>query len=137
MRPGTTRRTFLRGSLGGLAIGLGLPIFDAWLNDAGTAWADGAPLPTRFGTWFWGCGMNPSRFNPTSIGRDFALPQELAPLAPVRDHINVLSGFDVDLDGSRDQDDIEEVCEKAADAMVRKTRARRRPRLARHTFSFN
>ena len=99
MRPGTTRRTFLRGSLGGLAIGLGLPIFDAWLNDAGTAWADGAPLPTRFGTWFWGCGMNPARFNPTSTGRDFTLTQELAPLAPVRDHVNVLSGFDVDLDG--------------------------------------
>ena len=29
-----TRRRFLRGSLGGVAFGLGLPVFDAFLNDS-------------------------------------------------------------------------------------------------------
>jgi hypothetical protein len=89
----------LRGSLGGVAFGLGLPVFDAFLNNAGTAWADGAPLPVRFGTWFWGCGMNPQRWNPTAIGTGWEITPELAPLAPLREHLNVLTGFDVALDG--------------------------------------
>ena len=95
MKPTLTRRTFLRGSLGGVAFGLGLPVFDAFLNTAGTAWADGAPLPVRFGTWFWGCGMNPQRWNPTAIGTGWEITPELAPLAPLREHLNVLTGFDV------------------------------------------
>ncbi len=94
-----TRRTFLRGSLGGLGLSLALPVFDAYLNSAGTAWANGAPLPVRFGTWFWGCGMNPGRWNPTTVGRDWQMTPELRPLAPVRESLNVLSGFGVDLDG--------------------------------------
>lgn len=99
MRGQLTRRMFLRGSLGGVGMSLALPVFDAFLNNAGTAWADGAPLPLRFGTWFWGCGMNPERWNPTTIGTDWELTPELAPLANVRDSLNVLSGFGVDLDG--------------------------------------
>ena len=61
MKPSTlmwTRRRVLRGMLAGGAVTVGLPIFDCLLNDNGTAFADtGAPLPTRFATWFWALGL--------------------------------------------------------------------------------
>lgn len=94
-----SRRSVLRGLVGGAAVSLGLPLLDVFLNDHGTALADGAPLPLRFGTWFWGCGMNPDRWVPAAEGDQFTLPPELAALADVRQHVSVLSGFNVVLDG--------------------------------------
>lgn len=93
------RRTVLRGMLGGTAVALGLPLLECFLNDHGTALAEGAPLPVRFGTWFWGCGMNPDRWVPSREGTDYDLPPELEALAPVREHVTVLSGFNTILDG--------------------------------------
>lgn len=90
----------LRGSLAGAGLTLGLPYLDIFLDSNGTALAaSGAPLPRRFGTWFFGCGMNPDRWNPTTEGRDFALTPELEPIARVRNEISVLSGFSVILAG--------------------------------------
>lgn len=108
MSPGITRRrllrTALRGSLGGAAVTVGLPFLDIFLNSNGDALAaTGAPLPRRFGTWFFGCGMNPSRWNPTKEGRDFDLPPELQPIAKVREHLSVLSGFSIILAGETNQ----------------------------------
>ena len=99
-----TRRTMLRrtlrGSLGGIGLSVALPYLDLFLNGNGDALAaTGAPLPTRFGTWFYGCGMNPERWNPTVEGRDFPLTPELEPIRPIRDHVAVLSGFSVLLAG--------------------------------------
>src|SRR5215470_11503074 len=94
-----SRRTVLRGMLGGAAVSVGLPLLDCFLNDNGTALAQGSPLPVRFGTWFWGCGMNPDRWVPTSEGRDYELSPELQALAPVREQVSVLSGFNTILDG--------------------------------------
>jgi len=94
------RRRMLRGMLGGAVVGLGLPNFDLFLNGNGNAYASGRVLPLRFGTWFWGCGMNPVRWNPSETGVGFALPPELAPLEPIREHVSVLSRFDVKLDGA-------------------------------------
>ena len=94
-----SRRTVLRGMLGGAAVSLGLPLLDCFLNGNGTALAQGAPLPLRFGTWFWGCGMNPDRWVPSAEGATFDLPPELAALAGVREHVSVLSGFNAVLDG--------------------------------------
>ena len=54
-----SRRAVLRGLLQGSAISVGLPVLDVFLNGNGTALAAGGPLPLRFGTWFWGCGMTP------------------------------------------------------------------------------
>ncbi|MDD3799071.1 MAG: DUF1552 domain-containing protein [Novosphingobium sp.] len=100
---GHSRRGFLmKGVLGGISVSVGLPILDMMLDDSGTAYAatlGGGPLPQRFGTWFWGCGMIPGRWQPKATGTDYDLPPQLAPVAPIREHIAVLSGFDVMLDG--------------------------------------
>ncbi len=108
MSPSVTRRqllrTSLRGAVGGAAVTVGLPYLDIFLNTHGDAIAaTGAPLPRRFGTWFWGCGMNPERWNPIQEGRNFELPPELQPIAPVRDEISVFSGFNVVLAGETNQ----------------------------------
>ncbi|MCH2173908.1 DUF1552 domain-containing protein [Myxococcota bacterium] len=96
---GFDRRSFLRGALSGAAVTLGLPLLDGFLNVNGTALASGAPLPLRFGTWFWGCGMNPGRWNPKQTGTGYDLGPELQPIADVQQHVSVLSGFNVNLDG--------------------------------------
>jgi len=99
MRRTISRRTVLRGMLGGAAVSVGLPLLDCFLNGNGTALAQGAPLPLRFGTWFWGCGMNPDRWVPAAEGADYDLPPELEALADVKQHVSVLSGFNTVLDG--------------------------------------
>jgi hypothetical protein len=93
------RRSALRGMLGGTAITVALPLLNCFLNTNGTAMAAGGPLPVRFGTWFWGCGMNPQRWVPGKVGTNYDLLDELKYIAPFKDQINVLSGFDVQLDG--------------------------------------
>lgn len=86
-----TRRTVLRGMVGGAAVNVALPLLNCFLNSNGTAFASGAPLPVRFGTWGWGLGMNAGIFVPSKVGADFDLPDEIAALAPVRRHINLIS----------------------------------------------
>ncbi|ARS26115.1 DUF1552 domain-containing protein [Sphingomonas sp. KC8] len=103
MKQDLSRRGFmLKGIVGGAAVTLGLPLLDAFLDTNGKAFAaslGGAPLPIRFGTWFWGCGMIPARWEPKTDGANFDLPPQLAPIEAVRQHISVLTGFDVILDG--------------------------------------
>jgi hypothetical protein len=99
MKRELSRRTVLRGIAGGAAVSLGLPLLDIFLDGNATALAQGAPLPLRFGTWFWGCGMNPHRWAPSEEGDEFDLPPELEPLAAVRGEVSILSGFNVVLDG--------------------------------------
>src|SRR5437764_350819 len=91
----TTRRGVLRGMLGGSAVTVALPLLDCMLNTNGTALAAGRPLPVRFGTWFWGCGMNPERWNPAKAGADWEITPELQPIAKLRDKMNVFSTFNV------------------------------------------
>jgi hypothetical protein len=100
------RRTLLRGTLAGGAVSMGIPLLDCFLNEQGTALAQGAPLPLRFGAWMWGCGMNPERWTPATQGVGYDLPielealdREVAPGVKLRDQVSILSGFDVHLDG--------------------------------------
>jgi len=79
--------------LNGGVVTLSLPLLNCFLNENGTALANGAPLPVRFGTWFWGLGMNARIFVPSTVGPGFELPEELAALAGVRQHINVYTNF--------------------------------------------
>ncbi|CAN7274885.1 DUF1552 domain-containing protein [Phenylobacterium sp. LjRoot225] len=94
-----SRRTMLRGVLNGAAVGVALPLLDVFLDGNGQALASGAPIPVRFGAWFWGLGVTEDRWKPTKIGAGYDLPFELKPIAPYSDKISILSGFDVPLDG--------------------------------------
>src|SRR5688500_18496239 len=88
------RRLVLRGTLApDAAMALPLPILEGMLNGHGTAYAAGEALPKRFVTWFFGNGILPGRWNPTTAGRDWALSDELAPLAAVKDYLTVVTGL--------------------------------------------
>ena len=95
MRRPLSRRTVLRGLLGGSAISIGLPAFEAFLNTNGTAYASGEAFPVRFGVFFWGNGIVPERWLPTATGADWELTEELMPLAPVRNKFTLVSGMEV------------------------------------------
>ncbi len=95
-----SRRTILRGMMGGAAVSVALPFLDCFLNESGTALAaTGAPLPVVFGTWFWGCGLNPGRWEPATVGKGYDMNIETQSLQPFKDRINVISGMKVFLDG--------------------------------------
>src|SRR5262245_46205981 len=97
-----SRRTVLRGALStGAVVSLGLPLLDCFLDTNGILLAaSGAPIPTRFATWMWGCGMNPVRFFPKKVGRDFEYPEELKPLERFKDSVSVFSGYKATMDGA-------------------------------------
>jgi hypothetical protein len=90
-----SRRTVLRGVLGGAAITVALPPLEAFFNTSGTALASGAPLPKRFGLFFWGNGVVPDDWVPAATGASYTLSKLLAPLASLQDAITVVSGMKV------------------------------------------
>jgi hypothetical protein len=95
----TTRRSILRGLMGGATVAVALPLLDCFLDGHGEALASGLPIPTRFGTWFWGCGVNEARWFPEKLGADYDLKDELKPIAPYKDKVTVFSEFNCDLGG--------------------------------------
>lgn len=90
-----TRRTILRGMLGGSAISIGLPVLECFVNSNGTAFASGTGFPSRFGLFFWGNGNLPERWNPVGEGADYTLSEQLQPLQEVQSLISVISGMKV------------------------------------------
>ena len=96
-----SRRSILRGTLAGSAVSVGLPFLDCMLNESGTALAAGAPLPVRFGTWFWGLGHTPGHGvedkSVTSPGITFL--REAEALQRHEGVINFLGKFNMPLDG--------------------------------------
>ncbi len=98
------RRRVLRGMLNGGAVTVGLPLLNCFLNGNGNALADGEKMPVRYGTWFWGLGMNTQIFKPKKTGRDFEFPDEIQALAPIRDKINILTNGNAFYDNSPKQD---------------------------------
>ena len=89
-----SRRTALRGLLGGAAAVVALPTLEAMLNSSGTALADGGAIPRRLVTWFFGNGVRLNRWVPQGYGANYPLSDELLPLANVKEYVSVLSGFD-------------------------------------------
>jgi hypothetical protein len=92
------RRSFLRGMLQGTAVCVSFPILDRFLNGNGTVYADGAKLPVRFGTYFWGLGLTDTptggtRWVPSKAGYGYEIMPELESLKPVKDKVSVFSGF--------------------------------------------
>lgn len=96
-RRGMRRRTVLRGLVGGAAATIGLPVLDAMLDGNGAALAQGGPLPTRFGLWFWGNGIRREHWTPDGLGAAWQPRAELAPLvdAGLRDWLSVVTGLEI------------------------------------------
>ncbi|HXP87541.1 MAG TPA: DUF1552 domain-containing protein [Bryobacteraceae bacterium] len=80
------RRTFLRG----VGTTLALPFLDSMVPALSAKSAKPAP---RFGFVYVSNGVIQEQWNPAKVGAGFELTPILTPLAPVRDHINVLSGL--------------------------------------------
>jgi hypothetical protein len=95
MKKRLSRRTMLRGMVGGAAVAIGLPALEIFLNGNGTAYAAGDALPKRFGIFFWGNGILPDRWVPAGSGPTWEPSETLAPLADVKDKISVISGMKV------------------------------------------
>ncbi len=95
-----TRRSILRGAMGGGAVSVALPFLDCFLNSNGTALAaTGGPLPYSLGLWWQGLGLNPGSWEPSTIGKGFELRNELKVLEPFRDKLNLYTGTKYFLDG--------------------------------------
>lgn len=87
------RRMLLRGLFQGAAAAMALPLLDCFLDGNGTALADGRPIPIRFGTFFWGCGLTRPLFLPKATGAGYEDTPQLAALKPWKAKFNLLSGF--------------------------------------------
>jgi hypothetical protein len=95
-----TRRNILRGMLNGGAVAVALPFLDCFLDGNGEALASGAPVPVRFGTWYWGMGHTPGHAvrERTDVG-EIEFLEECKALIPYRPYINYFGGFNTPLDG--------------------------------------
>ena len=84
-----SRRTVLRG----LGAAVSLPLLDAMIP-AGTALAQTAARPKpRLGFFYLPHGAVIDRWTPAATGRAFELPQILAPFAPFKNDLTVVSGL--------------------------------------------
>jgi hypothetical protein len=93
------RRFLLRGTCQGALAVIGMPFLDCFLDSKGKAMAaTGRPLPTRFGTYFYGLGLTKQLWIPKNGGKDWDMTTQLKPLEPMRAKINVWSGLRVPLD---------------------------------------
>jgi len=101
-----TRRSLLRGAIQGSTVVMGLPILESFLNSNGTAFADGTELPPCFGSWFFGLGLTPGRWEPEVIGSNYELPEHVAALQPIKEKLNIFSGLQIFLDGKVNQNHI-------------------------------
>lgn len=79
------RRTFLRG----LGTTMALPMLDAMVP----ALRGAVTAPSRLGFVYVSNGVIQEQFRPAAAGDLSDLPPILKPLAPVREHVNVLSGL--------------------------------------------
>ena len=88
------RRFLLRGLFQGGGAVVALPFLDCFLDGNGEALAaTGQKIPTRFGTFFWGCGLTKALFLPKSSGVNYEDTPQLASLKPYKAKFNLLSGF--------------------------------------------
>ncbi|MEL6178221.1 MAG: DUF1552 domain-containing protein, partial [Myxococcota bacterium] len=103
MKTNLTRRGFLTGLLAsGAATMVPLPRLEAAMNTNGTRFLNGGPIHPRFGLWFFGNGIDPANWHPTGnggLGSQWSLSPQLAPLAPFKNVLTVLSGFEVKTGG--------------------------------------
>ena len=101
-KTGLSRRTVLRGVLGGTTVALALPVLEAMLDQHGTAFAGGGDLPRRLGLFFWGDGVKLDAWTPDATGTDWVPKSILQPLADagVKQKVSVVSGYNVPIGGA-------------------------------------
>ncbi|HEY9181863.1 MAG TPA: DUF1552 domain-containing protein [Gammaproteobacteria bacterium] len=80
------RRTFLRG----MGAGIALPLLDAMVP----ALAATPAAPSRYSFLHVPHGASPGYWRPTGTGKNWELSRILAPIAPFKDRITVISGTD-------------------------------------------
>ena len=93
-----SRRAVLRGVLaGGVTVAVPLPRLCAMFNGNGTAYADGTTPPVRYGVWFFGNGIIPDRWVPTTtgVGNAWTLSEQLSPLLEVKPWVSVVTGLNI------------------------------------------
>lgn len=88
LRRPISRRTMLKG----VGAAIGLPALEAMLPRTTLAAAE-TSWPKRIAFFFIPNGVEMDDWRPSKVGEDFDLPATLAPLANVRDRMNVLSGL--------------------------------------------
>lgn len=84
-----SRRTVLRGA----GVSLGLPWLEAMIPSSTLAFSRPPKNPVRLAALYMPNGVNVRAWSPEGTGRDFKLSPTLEPLAPVKDHIVVLSNL--------------------------------------------
>ncbi len=97
MNRGLSRRALLRGVSRGVPAALALPPLQAMFDGSGRAYAEdrvAVASEARFVLWFNGNGIPEKFWIPAETGAAFKLTPCLAPLAPFRNDIHVLSGLD-------------------------------------------
>jgi hypothetical protein len=94
------RRSVLRGMLGGAAVSVALPPLEAMLGRHGDAYAGGEPLPVRFLSIMFGCGVQLDRWEPAGTGANWNLSPQLAPFEDVKDYLSVCTGLRNNFGGS-------------------------------------
>ena len=95
----TKRAISRRRMLRGVGAGLALPFLDSMVP-ASTALAQTAAVPPkRFGAVFVPHGERPGHWTPKKVGADFEMSPILAPLAPYRDQLTVVSELCHPVDG--------------------------------------
>lgn len=93
-----SRRHALRGMVSGVGVSLWLPVLDVMCNENGTAFAQGTPLPTTFGIFFWGNGVYPGADwtpNATGDGDAWQLPPALSSFSALKGDMTFVTGLDM------------------------------------------
>jgi hypothetical protein len=92
-----SRRFALQGAVGGIGVSLWLPILESMCNDHGTAFAQGEPIPTSFGVFFWGNGYHREDWTGTGTGPgdNWTLPKNLEPFAQLKGDMTYVTGLDM------------------------------------------
>ena len=90
-----SRRTLLKGMLGGAAVSIALPPLEAFYGLTSSAYAVESNYPTRFGIFSWGNGVHPQHWIPDEVGAEWTAKVQLAPFEQVRSKLAVITGMEV------------------------------------------
>lgn len=97
LKKNLSRRTWLKGTLAGMSLAVGLPFLDAHRHKV---YGQDSGFPTRFGVFYWGNGHLPSSWRPPGAGdaqSSWISSEQLQPLTPWRDKVSVVTGLTVNV----------------------------------------